>query len=103
MTRIILHSLIAALLAWFGSKYALSLPNPIYQQAMSDMFMVAITLLGFLLTLIAIMTTMSERRLIKNIAKTGHLKNMYNRFFLAIAGFFVCVLLSLFYKIGLIP
>ena len=56
---------------------------------------IAATLLGFLLALVAIMVTLSDRKLILNMTKTGHLWGMYNRYFISAAALFSSIVVAM--------
>jgi len=71
-----------------------------FHQIVSSVNGISVTLLGFTLTLVAIMKSLAHHRLIKNLARTRHLQRMYNRYFLAVAGYFVSLAVGLVLLLG---
>lgn len=56
---------------------------------------VAATMLGFLVTALSILMTLSSHRLIENMRRTGHLKRMVRGFFNSGLGFLGALIVSL--------
>lgn len=97
--NVLIPLVIASLGTWKGSAYLVALDMDGFHRATSTMLMVSVTFVGFLLTLVAIISALSKRKLIINMAKTGHLGKMFQRFFVAIFGFFVTVVLGIVIQI----
>lgn len=56
---------------------------------------VSATLLGFLVTALSILMTLSGQRLIENMRRTGHLRRMVRNFFSAGVAFLITLIFSL--------
>ena len=101
--RVLTPLVLASLGTWQGSIYLVALDNEGYQRATSTLLMVSVTFVGFLLTLVAIISALSKRKLIINMAKSGHLGKMFQRFFIAIFGYFVTIVLGIIFQIANLP
>lgn len=101
--RVLTPVVLASLATWQGSIYLVALDVPGFQRTTSTLLMVSVTFVGFLLTLVAIISALSKRKLIVNMAKTGHLGRMFQRFFIAIFGFFITLVLGILFQIVDLP
>ncbi len=91
-------SILAAAFSWLGmNRFCLS--DGQMRDAASAYVSVDVTMLGFMLAMLAILGSVFDRRLIRNMAKTGHLRNLIKKLYWT-GGYFllsmITALLSLF-------
>lgn len=71
------------------------LTDEILRQAASAQASVAVTMLGFMLAMLAILVSLSDRRLIRNMNKTGHFTTLLRKLYIAAAYFGAFMLAAL--------
>lgn len=94
----ILVSLISGVVAWFLITKG-GCNDEALHAAASAYASVAVTMLGFMMAMLAILVTIADRRLIRNMAKTGHYDRLIHQMYWSSAYFGVATLgalLSLF-------
>lgn len=78
---------------WLSQRYCLS--DELLRGAASAFASVGVTMLGFMLAMLAVLVSVSDRRLLRNMNRTGHLKRLLERVYWAGAYFGVSMIASL--------
>lgn len=92
----IIVALIAAILC-YAISYFCDINNTtieVYKSVSSVIAQISITMVGFVLACLAILTTMSHYKLIKKMQETGHFYILLTRMFYCISSFLVLVIVS---------
>lgn len=71
------------------------LTDEILRQAASAQASVAVTMLGFMLAMLAILVSLADRRLIRNMNKTGHFTRLLRKLYIAAAYFGALMVVAL--------
>ncbi|QDH59502.1 hypothetical protein [Pandoraea pnomenusa] len=94
MIALIVTAVFAVGAYWlFGCATWLS--DEILRQAASAQASVAVTMLGFMLAMLAILVSIADRRLIRNMNKTGHFTQLLLRLYAASAYFGILMIVAL--------
>lgn len=70
---------------WLTTQYCLT--DDLLRGAASAYASVGVTMLGFMLAMLAVLVSVSDRRLLRNMSKTGHLQRLLENVYLA-GGYF---------------
>lgn len=89
-------SIIVTLIAWyFGALHDLSQND--LRSAAGIVAQIGCTMLGFVLAAVAILTTVANTRLVRNMQRTGHFKVLITRMFGSVASFGVATLAGIMF------
>ena len=87
--------IISSAVSWFCINYYKINPEQTIT-ALVAYTSIAATMLGFMLTLLAIIISISHTRLLRNMAKTGHYRILTNQIYLTFCLYIIALSISLF-------
>ena len=86
---------LALLSGWLAYEYLFSMDEDKILGVVGVFATVSVTLMGFSMTALAILTALTNRRLLVNMAKTGHARRLYQGLFGATTWFLFSLIVSL--------